>query len=67
MATDDEKPKLQDLDDTIRDLIAWRQNSELSYKERLAVTDRLLKALQLKYKNSGDTRGANFKPKPVVK
>lgn len=52
--------KLKDLDDTIEDLIEWRQDKELSYKERLAVTDRLLKALALKYKNASDERGGKF-------
>jgi len=52
--------KLQDLDDAIRDLITWRKDENLSYQERLAVTDRLLKALALKYKNAGDERGGKF-------
>lgn len=56
--------RLKDLDDTINDLITWRKDKELNYKERLAVTDRLLKALAMKYKNSTSDRGGKFTTPP---
>ncbi len=48
-----------DLDKTIDNLNSWLQQAE-AYKEKLAITDRLLKAYALKYKHTDDGKGGKF-------
>ena len=57
----------EDLDATIMMLKKWladagtKENKDkISFKERLQITDRLLKALALKYKNTDDGKGSKF-------
>jgi len=50
-----------DLDKTIESLNKWLTDAKnASYKERMAITDRLLKALALKYKHTDEGKGGKF-------
>lgn len=55
--------KTADLDRTIDTLNTWLEN-EKTAKGRLAVTDRLIRALALKYKHSDDGKGGKFHQTP---
>lgn len=55
----------QDLDATIALLKTWleeasKPDAKSTYKERMAISDRLLKALALKYKHTDDGKGSKF-------
>lgn len=51
--------KTADLDRTIKSLNDW-MDGEKTAKGRLAVADRLIRALALKYKHSDDGKGGKF-------
>jgi hypothetical protein len=64
----DKQQTSEDLDATIVLLKKWlmdasaekNKDKAISFKEKLQITDRLLKALALKYKNTDDGKGAKF-------
>lgn len=55
--------KTADLDRTIASLNDW-MDSEKTAKGRLAVADRLIRALALKYKHSDEGKGGKFNIPP---
>jgi hypothetical protein len=55
--------KTADLDATITTLQGWLE-TEKTQKGKLAVADRLIRALALKYKHSDDGKGGKFAPQP---
>lgn len=55
--------KTDDLDRTIKSLNDW-MDGERTAKGRLAVADRLIRALALKYKHSDEGKGGKFNLTP---
>lgn len=55
--------KTGDLDRTITTLNGWLESAK-TQKEKLAVADRLIRALALKYKHSDEGKGGKFTPQP---
>jgi len=51
--------KTEDLDKTISTLNDWLAEAK-NPKDRLAITDRLIRALSLKYKHSDEGKGGKF-------